>query len=813
LKNSSKNPQIVLRGDSNQPGDYVYEFEFFRLDSRERLLLRDGKPIPLTPKVFDTLLLLVQNSGHLVLKDDLMLTLWPDRFVGEANLSQNISVVRKALGDTAQNPRYIVTVSGRGYRFDGEVRKISATGHNAADLLIIPRSPVTQEDKENRVEGEQVRRGYRLIGNPVTSGSSGDEVGAEPAAAPVDQRMQPIEGGLGHSFATPWELDARRGHGFLEPEISLPTPPATQRIGWLPFHFTRWQSFIAAGIVLTLVVGAASWWFLPGWTPRVVRSTRLSFSGRVAAPFPVFGEWFPAVLTDGSRIYFSTSREATLRLAYLSVAGGDQVPMTVPLDEAEPRHISPDGSLLLVYGSLSGEADKHLWLVPTAGRGPRRLGSIDGHDGAWSSDGRRFLYAQGHDLFVAEQDGSNSRKLVTTPGKAFWLRWSPNGSLIRFTLVDPTSNAQTLWECRADGSNLHRLPISWDKQPQECCGEWAVDGKYFFFRTFLDARADLWSIAEPSFLSRSHKPIRLTSGPLEFASAVPSRGGRQLLTVGVEPKWEVLSYNLETQHARVWIPERSAFGPSTSRDGRWIAYVEVHGKESILWRSRPDGSDRLQLSEPPLFVHGARWSPDGKQIAFMGKTPDKPWNIYVVPTVGGVPRALLNDGRNAVDPEWSADGHLLMYGRPPESWAEAGAPKAIYMLNLTSKEISKLPGSDGLYSPRWSPDGRYVVAMPLDEKKLVLFDFTTQQWKDLAAFPHIGSPQWSPDSNYIYIDGFDNLVVRVRRIDGKLERIVDLKTIDPNALVCYFANLTPDGELLLACPLARGDIYALDLKP
>jgi DNA-binding winged helix-turn-helix (wHTH) protein/Tol biopolymer transport system component len=733
LKNTSKNPQTVPKADSERVEGCVYEFGSFQLDSRERLLLRDGKVIPLTPKVFDTLLLLVQNSGHLVLKDDLMTAVWPDSFVEEANLSQNVSVLRKALGDTTQNPRYIVTVPGQGYRFAAEVRKVSAGGHKAADFLIIPGtgSRVAQEEKEKRVESEQVPRS------------------------------------------------------------------------------------IAAGILLILVVIAvviaAAWWFLPRKIPRVGRSTRLSFGGRVAAPFPVFGEWFPAVLTDGSRIYLSTSQDATLRLAYLSVAGGDQVPMAVPLDEAELRHISPDGSSLLVYGSLSGQTGKHLWLVPTAGGGPRRLGSIDGQDGAWSPDGQHVLYAQGHDLFIAEPDGSNSRKLVTTPGKAFWLRWSPDGSRIRFTLVDPTSNAQTLWECRADGGNLHRLPIPWDKQPQECCGEWGSDGKYFFFRTFLDARADLWSIAEPSFLSRNSKPIRLTSGPLEFASAVPGRSGKQLLTVGVEPKWEVLSYNLRTQRASTWIPDRSAYSPSTSHDGRWIAYVEVRGKESVLWRSKLDGSDRLQLSEPPLFVGITRWSPDGRQIAFMGKTPDKPWNIYVVSMEGGASQALLSDGRNAVDPEWSADGRSVMFGRPPESWAEAGAPKAIYTLNLTSNEINKLPGSEGFYSPRWSPNGHYVVAMPLDEKKLVLFDFAAQQWKDLAALPHIGSPQWSPDSNYIYVDCCDNLVVRIRRVDGKVERIVDLKAIDPNALICYFQNVAYNGDLLLACPLERGDIYALDL--
>lgn len=294
--------------------------------------------------------------------------------------------------------------------------------------------------------------------------------------------------------------------------------------------------------------------------------------------------------------------------------------MTVPVDEAELRHISPDGSSLLAYGSLSAQTGKHLWLVPTAGGGPRRLGSIDGEDAAWSSDGRHILYAHGYDLFIAEEDGSNSRKLVTTPGKAFWLRCRRmvRAYVSRWSIKHPTHRpcgnvgpmVATYIACRSPGTVSRKSAAAWGS-----------DGKYFFFRTFLDARADLWSIAEPGFFGGNPKPIRLTSGPLEFASAILSRSGKQLLTVGLEPKWEVLSYNLRTQRASTWIPDRSAYSPSTSRDGRWIAYVEIHGKESVLWRSKPDGNDRLQLSEPPLFVTLTRLSPDGKQIAFMGKTP------------------------------------------------------------------------------------------------------------------------------------------------------------------------------------------------
>ena len=231
----------------------------------------------------------------------------------------------------------------------------------------------------------------------------------------------------------------------------------------------------------------------------------------------------------------------------------------------------------------------------------------------------------------------------------------------------------------------------------------------------------------------------------------------------------------------------------------------------IVRRSKPDGSERLQLSEPPLFVGSTRWSPDGSQLAFMGKMPDKPWNVYIVSARGGVPRALLNDARNAVDPEWSADGRRLAFGRPPEQWAEAGMPKAIYVLDLATNETSKLPGSDGLYSPRWSPDGRYVAALPLDDGKLVLFDFATRTWKNLTSFPHISNPQWSQDSRYLYVDGFNNELVRIRSIDGKVEKLLDLKTVDPNALFCDFANVASGGDVLLVCPLARADIFALDV--
>src|SRR5882757_3955111 len=119
-----------------------YEFGRFRLEAGERVLLRDRDLVPLTPKVFDILLALVEHGGHVVEKDDLMKRVWPDTFVEEGNLTQNVSVLRKALGESPAGPKFIETIARRGYRFVGAIsqdQNVAATAQSTADL---PRTDV-----------------------------------------------------------------------------------------------------------------------------------------------------------------------------------------------------------------------------------------------------------------------------------------------------------------------------------------------------------------------------------------------------------------------------------------------------------------------------------------------------------------------------------------------------------------------------------------------------------------------------------------------------------------------------------------------
>jgi TolB-like protein/DNA-binding winged helix-turn-helix (wHTH) protein len=143
---------------SNQ-GKEFYEFGPFRLDPGKRLLLRDNKPVPLQLKAFETLLLLVRNSEQVVLKDELMKALWPDTFVEESNLAQNIFVLRKTLGETPGDHRYIVTIPGRGYSFAGKARIVSEE-----DSLVVEshsRTRVVIED--NKIKWSSTIPGMALI--------------------------------------------------------------------------------------------------------------------------------------------------------------------------------------------------------------------------------------------------------------------------------------------------------------------------------------------------------------------------------------------------------------------------------------------------------------------------------------------------------------------------------------------------------------------------------------------------------------------------------------------------------------------------
>lgn len=547
-------------------------------------------------------------------------------------------------------------------------------------------------------------------------------------------------------------------------------------------------------------------------TPKIGRSIQLTYSGQLAAP-STGEDIFPSLVSDGARIYFSQIVGGRWTLAHTSVSGGEVVPIDTPFKDALLLNISPDGSKLLVRDFNFAELENPLWVVWVPGGALRRLGDIVAHDGAWSPDGNSVVVARGEDLYVARSDGTDPRKLVTLAGRAYWLRWSPDGSRMRFTVINRKTLLRSLWEVSAEGHNLHPVLTGASEVEDDSCGDWTPDGRYFVFRRYRDERTDIWAIGEGTdrFGDQGGGLTRLTTGPLHFPAAIPSRDGHWLFVIGTQPRGENLRFDLGT---RTFVPYNSgrwAGWFDFSRDEKWVAYVEFRANGYVLWRSRVDGSERLQLTQRPLELLLPRWSPDGKRIAFMARAHGRPWKIYMVAAEGGEPQQIMDGDRDEADPDWAPDGQSLMFGRPPDYLGEPSSPKAIQLLDLTTKKVSTLPGSNGLFGSRWSPSGRFVGAVLLNQSSLRLFDFTTRRWTELASFKTIHNPVWSRDERFLYFQAEEGSLYRVRMSDRAVERVASLGAIGTwKSSYCYFEGLALDDSPLVSCRQADRDLYAFE---
>ena len=571
---------------------------------------------------------------------------------------------------------------------------------------------------------------------------------------------------------------------------------------------TRWVWALAGG---ALLLAAAVYWLAPpAPPPRVTDYVRLTNEGLRK----LNGDQATALVTDGARIYYAQAT-GTWVLMQVSAAGGDTLPVANPLPWTELLDISPSHSHLLVEGGGGGASESPLWALPVTGGSPQRFGQVVGHDATWFADEQRIVYARGQDLSVAQNHGTESRKLAALPGEARWLRWSPDGSRLRFTM------SGSLWEVSADGSKLHLLLPGWNNPPAECCGNWTPDGRYFVFQATRNGRTHIWALPERRrLLGRGRKePTQLSAGPINYYSPVPSLDSKRVFVVGSQPQGELQRYDVRTGRFESYFSGASAEGLDFTRDGQWVAYVSF--PEASLWRSKLDGSDRLQLTFPPVKAFLPRWSPDGKRIAFAGATPGTPYKVYTVEAEGGNPQELISGPYSHGDVGWSPDGNRLVFG----SMDSAPSSFVIQLLDLRTHQVSKLPGSEGFFSPRWSPDGHYIMTIsPGSGDKLLLFDLTTQKWRDLCKSPLWGYPSWSRDSNYIYVGcgsattatsptlhpSEEPALCRVRVSDGKLEKLASLRNIRVTGTY-QWTGLTTDDSPLFLRDVGTDEIYALNV--
>jgi Tol biopolymer transport system component len=544
--------------------------------------------------------------------------------------------------------------------------------------------------------------------------------------------------------------------------------------------------------------------------PTVLNYSKVSNDGLPKVSF--LG--YTPLATDGPRLYLSevggAGGSGTVRLGQVSVGGGETLQVQSFVPNPYLLDISPDHGRLLVQSQIpGGSVETPLWVLPTLGGSATRLGDILAHDGSWSHDGKWLAYANGRKLFLASSYGTEPHELASLPGIARWIRWCQDGSRLRFTVNDTATDSHSLWEVSVNGANLHPLLPGWNSPPAECCGNWIGDGNYFVFQSERDGRTQIWVLPEyAGLIGRARKePRLLTAGPVNYYSPVPSVDGRKLFVAGSQPRGELQRYDLENRHFSSYLQGISAEGIDFSRDGQWVTYVAY--PEGTLWRSKMDGSQRLQLTFLPLRVVLPRWSPDGGRIAFSGAMPGNAFHIYVISAEGSSPEQVTNGVHDEGDVSWSTDGRRLVFGYMN---ATSEINLAIQVLDLTTHQTSILADSNGFFSPRWSPNDRYIAAISVvGQDKLMLFDFKTGKWTELTNVL-MGYPSWSRNSEYIYFDssGDDAAFYRVRIGDHRLERLVSLKNFRRTGLY-QWTGLAPDDSPLILRDVGTEEIYSLDL--
>jgi serine/threonine protein kinase/Tol biopolymer transport system component len=588
--------------------------------------------------------------------------------------------------------------------------------------------------------------------------------------------------------------DTDSGKSFSGIVPAAAPAPATKSKPWL------------IGVAILAVVAVAA--VLAVWLRAPLPPPRLLSSKQITSDSLPKG----LMVTDGTRIYFTEAISTGDRIVQVSTTGGDVAPVDVPFANAAVADLSADQTELLITQPSNTEGP--YFSLPMPAGSPRPLGDITGRDAAWAPNGK-LVFTKRNDIYIADHDGANPLKFVTASGTVADPKFSPDGTHFRFTVVDQVTNVSALWEANADGSNLHALLPGWNTPPSECCGRWTPDGKYYIFGSTREGASNIWIISEgSSFLRKaSREPVQLTTGPLQFPFALPSKDGKKLFVVGSQPRAELVRYDSRLGDFIPFLGGISAGDVDFSRDGQWVTYVTY--PDDILWRSKVDGGSRMQLTYPPMRAALAHWSPDGKQIAFSASTPGKPWKIYLLSSDGGKPVPLTSDEIQETDPTWSPDGKTLAFGHI--NFAQRDQT-SITQFDLATHQASQLPGSMGIFAPRWSPDGRFIIAVSVDNNKLMLYDVKAAKWRSLDVGLNFGYLAWSHDSAYVYFDTFlssDSGYFRVRISDGKIEKIADLKKIrqfpgqfGPGS----WTGLAPGEIPLLPRNISTEEIYAFDLQ-
>ncbi len=692
-----------------KPIKHLYEFGPFRLDASERILMCEGKAIPLAPKVLDTLLVLVENNGAVLEKEELLKTLWPDTIVEESNLTTYISQLRKALGENGSEQNYIETIPRRGYRFVAAVNEVNS---DYADILI-------HERTKTHVIVEE-------------------EIEADEPAIPIPAQAEII----------------------VPPKNISPTQAQSKREN---FRLNKWLGIGLGGSVLVLLAIFA---FAPKWIFKAappfenIAISKVTTSGRNP---------LAAISPDGKYITYVVRDAPNQSLWLRQTATTSNVQIVPPADtQFLPPTFSPDGMQIYyaIYEKFFREKTQKigvLYQIPTLGGTPRKIIEDVDSQIAISPDGKQIAFVRNdldkleHHLMIANIDGSAQRILFSRKvEEGFPLpsgpAWSPDGKLLACAVNSNTPGDKHV--------SIATIEISSGKDKIIGAKNWHWVGQLAWLSngTGLLANAwhlgsksisdQLWHVQYPSGEAKqvtkdvnNYQGLSLAStmnafvtvqatrlsriwvlNDLNETNAIPITSGLgdsygEFLGLAFTPEGKILYGSQASGNADVWVMDGdgknqkqlttdsfSDLGPIITSDNQTILYSSYRDGLPHIWKMKADGTDPQQLTNGSGETE-ATLSPDGKWIVYLQESKEQK-SLWKIAVAGGTPQLIssLSILRAAISPDGQMIACVL--------WNEATKARQLGLLAMADGKLLrtidfKVSPRNGLL--RWRPDGKSIT--------------------------------------------------------------------------------------------------------
>ena len=599
----------------------IYEFEDFRLEAAHLMLYKNGTTVSLKPKVVETLVALIERCGEVISKDELMKRLWPDSFVEESNLSQNIYLLRKMLGNCSNGQPLIETFWRRGYRFNGNVRQSSDV-----ELLFATHTKTLVVTEEETIEDRSARNVVSEINQPMDGES-------------ITRKLIPIP--------------------------RLKSLSAKVLIGAAALIF---GSLLIFSVVRPFQFG------LKTSPPTNANSARLFSVIEIKRLTPDLNILSAAISPDGKYVAYDLVENGKHSLWVKDTTTGGASRIGPPMGYAYfDLSFGPDGAQIYYNTPQKNHPNRTIFRVPAVG-GERQVIAYNAVSPVtFSPDHRQIAFirtrpGESSSLIIANADGSGGEQELRSRSGSAWfegwgssLSWSPDGTRIVVcggNFVDGKRRPELTEIAVADRSDRVIPTREWNYLDEVA---WLSDqsGLVVRARETQTSPWQIWHVSYPDGETR-----RITNDLNDYDGLTLSANSRFLAVRMTRDNWNIWSATFENIREAKQITSGNtaldgANGIAFTRDGK-IIYTSPRDGNIDLWVSNPDGSEQHQLTKNAGEFNGApRVTPDDRFIVFVSSRSGSR-QIWRMDTDGGNP-VQLTHSQTATNPSLSPDSSWVYF--------------------------------------------------------------------------------------------------------------------------------------------------------